>query len=58
MSGTPVDAGGVRDDGGHLHEPLAAFDKYFLVSYSYLKTWPQGFPEYYRGWTRRATACI
>ena len=25
MSGTPVDEGGVRDDGGLLHRPLAAF---------------------------------
>ncbi len=49
MSGTPVDGGGVRDDGGHYMTPWPLSDKYFLVAYSYLKTWPQGFPEYYRG---------
>ena len=49
MSGTPVTEGGVHDDGGHYMTPWPLSEKYFLVAYSYLKTWPQGFPEYYRG---------
>ncbi len=49
MSGTPVRTGGVRDDGGHYMTPWPLSDKYFLVSYSYLKTWPQGLPEHFRG---------
>ena len=48
MSGVPVADGGVRDDGGHYMTPWPLSDKYFLVAYSYLKTWPQGHPEYYR----------
>ncbi|MBN2291356.1 MAG: discoidin domain-containing protein, partial [Pirellulales bacterium] len=49
MSGTPVIQGGVCDDGGHYMTPWPLSDKYFLVSYSYLNTWPKGAPEYYRG---------
>jgi mono/diheme cytochrome c family protein len=49
MSGTPVTEGGVHDDGGHYMTPWPLSEKYFLVAYSYLKTWPKGFPEYYRG---------
>ena len=53
MSGTPVDTGGVRDDGGHYMTPWPLSEKYFLVAYSYLKTWPQGYPEYYRAMDER-----
>lgn len=49
MSGTPVDEGGVCDDGGHYMTPWPLSDKYFLAAYSYLNTWPKGAPEYYRG---------
>ncbi len=49
MSGTPVDEGGVCDDGGHYMSPWPLSEKYFLVAYSYLNTWPEGFPEYFRG---------
>ena len=42
MSGTPVAEGGVRDDGGFYMNPWPLSEKYFLVAYSYLKTWPQG----------------
>ena len=49
MAGTPTAEGGVIDNGGHYMTPWALSDKYFLVSYSYDNSWPQGFPEYYRG---------
>jgi mono/diheme cytochrome c family protein len=49
MSGTAVAEGGVCDDGGYYMSPWALSEKYFLVSYSSLKTQPQGFPEYCRG---------
>ncbi|MGL6226204.1 MAG: discoidin domain-containing protein [Thermoguttaceae bacterium] len=49
MSGTPVLEGGVPDDGGHYMNPWALSEKFFLVAYSYDKTWPQGLPEYFRG---------
>lgn len=49
MSGTPVEEGGVCDDGGHYMTPWPLSDRYFLVAYSYLNTWPKGCPEYYRG---------
>jgi hypothetical protein len=56
MSGTPVAEGGVRDDGGHYMTPVPLSDKYFLASYSYLKTWPQGHPEYFRGMDEKGYA--
>ncbi|MEA1950708.1 MAG: hypothetical protein U9N87_04945, partial [Planctomycetota bacterium] len=56
MSGTPVDEGGVRDDGGHYMTPWPLSDKYFLVSYSYLNTWPKGAPEHYRGMDEKGYA--
>jgi len=48
MSGTPVDEGGVSDDGGHYMTPWPLSEKYFLVSYSYSNTWRKGAPEHYR----------
>ena len=56
MSGTPVDEGGVCDDGGHYMTPWPLSDEYFLVSYSYLNTWPKGAPEYYRGMDEKGYA--
>jgi mono/diheme cytochrome c family protein len=56
MVGTTVPEGGVRDDGGHYMTPWPLSDKYFLVSYSYLKTWPKDCPEYYRGLDERGYA--
>jgi hypothetical protein len=35
MSGTPVDTGGVADNGGLYSTPWPLSDKYFLASYSY-----------------------
>ncbi len=56
MSGTAVDEGGVCDDGGHYMAPWPLSDKYFLVAYSYLNTWPDGFPEYFRGMDEKGYA--
>ena len=56
MSGTPVDEGGVCDDGGHYMTPWPLSDKFFLVAYSYLNTWPKGAPEYYRGMDEKGYA--
>jgi len=56
MSGTPVDEGGVCDDGGHYMTPWPLSDKYFLAAYSYLNTWPKGAPEYYRGMDEKGYA--
>ncbi len=56
MSGTPVDEGGVCDDGGHYMTPWPLSDKYFLAAYSYLNTWPKGAPEYYRAMDEKGYA--
>jgi mono/diheme cytochrome c family protein len=49
MSGLPVAEGGVCDDGGYYMTPWALSEKYFLASYSCLKTQPPGYPDYCRG---------
>ncbi len=49
MSGTPVDEGGVPDNGGYYMNPWPLSDKFFLVAYTYSNEFPQGMPDSFRG---------
>ncbi len=49
MSGTPVEEGGVPDNGGYYMNPWPLSEKFFLTAYTYSNEFPQGMPDTFRG---------
>ncbi|MDR1383941.1 MAG: discoidin domain-containing protein [Planctomycetaceae bacterium] len=49
MSGTPVDEGGCRENGGYYTTPFPLSDKFFLASYTYSNEHREGSPPTFRG---------
>ena len=49
MSGTPVDEGGVVDNGGYYMYPWPLSDKFFLASYTYSNDYRLGSTDTFRG---------